>query len=326
MAEAGLGAPLASAARGKVVKVFLFLPREWYDLAMQDRETNQTGKCHCLDPFAGSDNLPGCAHADYDPFDLPEILVAAVEAGGRALLSAPNVPHMVITVRDCVLVEERKIMKAFMDEVSYFLCKKQAWEDAPILYPFIRETMRNAVEFERCVVDPLIDLLERHWPRRDAAESEGAGTSEAAGGAQDLEMSLSARIWGRALASLEAIDSNREFFALGEGGRQRVATVLTKAGVGVGGGQAEGGAGKVANGGSAGEFLSLVAPGVHRFECSGGGEAFVAYIHLKGSPQWGPLRAHCRAAKADRKLLLQARKNGRLPAVLQGIREGSVAA
>ena len=186
--------------------------------------------------------------------------------------------------------------------------------------------MRNAVEFERWVRHHLVDLLELHWPRRDAAESEGAGTSEAAGGAQDLEMSLSARIWGRALASLEAIDSNREFFALGEGGRQRVATVLTKAGVGVGGGQAEGGAGKVANGGSAGEFLSLVAPGVHRFECSGGGEAFVAYIHLKGSPQWGPLRAHCRAAKADRKLLLQARKNGRLPAVLQGIREGSVAA
>ena len=322
MAEAGLGPPLASAARGKVVKVFLFLPREWYDLAMQDRETNQTGKCHCLDPFAGSDNLPGGAHADYDPVVLPEILVAAVEAGGRALLSAPNVPHMVITVRDCVLVEERKIMKAFMDEVSYFLCRKQAWEDAPILYPFIRETMRNAVEFERCVVDPLLDLLERHWPAKGA----GAGTSEGAGGAQDCELSLSARIWERALASLEAIDMNREFFALGEGGRQRVATVLTKAGVGVGGRQAEGGAGKVVSGGGAGELLSLVAPGVHRFECSGGGEAFVAYIHLKGSPQWGPLRAHCRAAKADRKLLLQARKYGRLPAVLQRIREGSAAA
>jgi len=332
VAGVGRGPPLASTSRGKVVKVFLFLPREWYDLAMQDREANKTGKCHCLDPFAGSDNLPGCSQADCNPVALPEILVAAVEAGGRALLSVPNVPHMVITVRDCVLVEERKIMKAFMDEVSYFLRRKQAWEDAPILYPFIQETIRDAVEFERCVVDPLLDLLERHWP----AEGAGAGPSEAAGGPLARERSLSACIWERALVSVEAIQRSREFFALGEGGRQRIAAVLAKAGAGVGGGRAGGGAVKAVSGeGAVGgcclwrrgtDLLSLVAPGVHRFECSGGGEAFVAYIHVKGSPQWGPLRAHCPAAKADRKLLLQARRNGRLPAVLQVLREGPAAA
>ena len=38
----------------------------------------------------------------------------------RPLLSPPNVPHLVITVDTCVMVEQRKISKFFLDEVLYF--------------------------------------------------------------------------------------------------------------------------------------------------------------------------------------------------------------
>ena len=37
---------------------------------------------------------------------LPTFLVAALEAGGPPLMSTPNVPHLVITVQDCVMVEQ----------------------------------------------------------------------------------------------------------------------------------------------------------------------------------------------------------------------------
>lgn len=40
------------------------------------------------------------------PRVLPKLLIAPLEAGGPPLLSTPNVPHLVITVQDCVMVEQ----------------------------------------------------------------------------------------------------------------------------------------------------------------------------------------------------------------------------
>ena len=40
---------------------------------------------------------------------LPVFKIALLEAGGRPLLSPPNVPHMVITVDTCVMVEQRRV-------------------------------------------------------------------------------------------------------------------------------------------------------------------------------------------------------------------------
>lgn len=38
-----------------VVKVFVFFPRDWYDMVFQDIETNKTGKASCIDLFDCSD-------------------------------------------------------------------------------------------------------------------------------------------------------------------------------------------------------------------------------------------------------------------------------
>ena len=95
-------------------------------------ETNKSDKFSLLDLF----QTPSWAL----PETLPELLVAPLEAGGRPLLSMPNMPHLVYTVRstlcciasrsfmstqtqvqDCVMIEQRRILKLFMDEVHYFL-------------------------------------------------------------------------------------------------------------------------------------------------------------------------------------------------------------
>tara|TARA_Y200000002_G_C22263824_1_gene489145 strand:- start:74 stop:460 length:387 start_codon:yes stop_codon:yes gene_type:complete len=73
-----------------VVKLFVFLPKEAYPLVFQDMETNKSDKFSLLDLF----NTP--SHAL--PKILPEIIVAPLEAGGRPLLSMPNMPHLVYTV------------------------------------------------------------------------------------------------------------------------------------------------------------------------------------------------------------------------------------
>jgi len=49
---------------------------------------------------------------------LPVFWIAPLEAGGCPLLSPPNVIHCVITVRDCVMVEERRLSLMFLDEVG----------------------------------------------------------------------------------------------------------------------------------------------------------------------------------------------------------------
>jgi hypothetical protein len=49
---------------------------------------------------------------------LPVFTIALLEAGGRPLLSPPNVPRLVVTLASCVTVEQRRVSKLFMDEVS----------------------------------------------------------------------------------------------------------------------------------------------------------------------------------------------------------------
>lgn len=55
---------------------------------------------------------------------LPRFWVAPLEAGGQLLLSPANLPHCVITLQDCVMVEMRKIFKLFLDEVHYFQARR----------------------------------------------------------------------------------------------------------------------------------------------------------------------------------------------------------
>ena len=102
---------------------------------MQDDETNATGRIAAFDPFhTPTEALPSIS--SHRNTDVPEqnsegvptsrrrgtavapiFWVAPLEAGGLPLLSPPNMPHMVMTVRDCVMVEERRISHFFLDEV-----------------------------------------------------------------------------------------------------------------------------------------------------------------------------------------------------------------
>jgi hypothetical protein len=61
------------------------------------------------------------------------VWVALLEAGGAPLLSAPNLPHLVITTNDCVMVEERRLSHFFLDEATYFLARATQWHTMPIM-------------------------------------------------------------------------------------------------------------------------------------------------------------------------------------------------
>lgn len=105
-----------------IVKLFLFAEVDDYDFVFQDEETNATGRVAALDPFrtpAAALPLPPQGHAAPAlARPLPRFWVAPLEAGGPPLLSPPNMPHLVLSCHDCVMVEERRVSVLFLDEVT----------------------------------------------------------------------------------------------------------------------------------------------------------------------------------------------------------------
>jgi hypothetical protein len=71
------------------------------------------------------------------------------------LLSPPNVIHCVITARDCVMVEARRVSLAFLDEVEYFRKRAARWCEPPVQYRFVREDL---VDLEKCRVGAAMPL------------------------------------------------------------------------------------------------------------------------------------------------------------------------
>nr|CCD16913.1 unnamed protein product [Trypanosoma congolense IL3000] len=132
------------------VKLFLYGPRESYDWFMHDGETATSGKVAALDIF----NTPDEALPD-DPTLLPIIHVALLESGGRPLISPPNIPHIVITVNDCIMVEQRRLAYLFFEEISYFLNKCSHWSDNPIIYDHVENDLQN----EAFVAGKIIPML-----------------------------------------------------------------------------------------------------------------------------------------------------------------------
>ena len=57
------------------------------------------------------------------------------------------------------MVEQRRILKLFMDEVTYFLERISHWETDPQMYPFITTQMRDPVFVRTSVVEPLLGVL-----------------------------------------------------------------------------------------------------------------------------------------------------------------------
>jgi len=144
-----------------VVKLFVFAARDSYDFICQDAETNKTHRFAHLDLFNTPTHwLPEVTDTE-DP--LPMLWVAPLEAGGRPLLSPPNVPHLVITCEHCVMLEQRFVFSLFLDEIHYFMAKAaRDWEDRPIMYPFLADTLQNPDKVKAEVVPAITDALRSH--------------------------------------------------------------------------------------------------------------------------------------------------------------------
>jgi hypothetical protein len=63
--------------------------------------------------------------------------------------------HCVITARDCVMVEARRVSLAFLDEVEYFRKRAARWCEPPVQYRFVREDL---VDAEKCRVGAAMPL------------------------------------------------------------------------------------------------------------------------------------------------------------------------
>ncbi|KAK3282859.1 hypothetical protein CYMTET_9420 [Cymbomonas tetramitiformis] len=138
-----------------IVKLFMFSDKGAYSFITQDRETNKSGHFCCLDLFNTPDHhLPSCQAGQTT--SLTKFYIAPLEAGGRPLLSPPNVPHAVLTLQTCVMVEQRRILHLFLDEVSYFMSRAERWTTAPIMYNFIAEDLQDEDYVHDHVVLPLI--------------------------------------------------------------------------------------------------------------------------------------------------------------------------
>jgi len=151
-----------------VVKIFIFGPKEAYELFSQDSASAASGQFCCLDLLSCAPwHLPSpqtqLQSSETSPQGprLPTLTIALLEAGGWSLISPPNVPHMVLTTQHCVMVEQRKIFFAFLDEVYYFLIRaRQSWgqSHSPIVYKFISETLQDSDAIHNEILPPIFRL------------------------------------------------------------------------------------------------------------------------------------------------------------------------
>ena len=135
-------------------KLFLYGPRDSYDWFMADDETEVSGKITSLDIFHTPDEfLP---EAEY----LPVIVVAVLEAGAHPLVSPPNIPHVVVTMNDCVMVEQRRVSNLFLCEVAFFLNKVRHWSNSPIVYPYLQDHLQSEPFVRSRVVPSLLETFQ----------------------------------------------------------------------------------------------------------------------------------------------------------------------
>ena len=246
----------------------------------------------------------------------PTFWVAPLEAGGCPLLSPPNVIHCVLTTRDCVMVEERRLSLLFLDEVHYFQNRAERWCEPPVQYRFLREDLTRP---ERCRVTAALPLLAAMRDARAALESaEETSARDAAAAA-----------WARATASLELLASEPDRYALDETTRAEIrsATAAERTWASEGASEGARAAEKAASSdprrARAAPLLNAMrvegTKNVHRigaFGVGGDGAPFCAVVHEKGRPRWGPARATAEEAAIDRKEMRRAVKDGDLDATL----------
>lgn len=116
----------------------IFLPKGGYDWVLHDDEASMKGRVVAVDLFSIPDEaLPRDAGL------LPVLCVAVLENGGAPLLVPPNLVHLTIALRDCVVVEQRRVSNLWLDDVAYFLHRCSNWIATPLIYPYLQEDLQN---------------------------------------------------------------------------------------------------------------------------------------------------------------------------------------
>ncbi|KNC77335.1 hypothetical protein SARC_10202 [Sphaeroforma arctica JP610] len=263
-----------------VVKLFIYAARDDYDFITQDKETNKTLHFSALDLLnTPSQNVP-------ETHRLPKFYVACLEAGGRPFLAPPNVPHLVMTMQDCVMVEERKISKLFLDEVAYFSERASRWKEGPIMYPFVTEDMQNEQLVSDNVIRPLLSALNRELTGR--RYTSGLETDQ-----------WKHVVRTRAAVSLQTLlDSSPQWFALSANDELLIAEALARNAVDT---SADA---RAIQQPRLQMVMRTLKPGISSLRT---GE-YAAYVHVGGKSRWGPARDSAELATADRKRLVAARK------------------
>jgi hypothetical protein len=319
-----------------VVKLFFFAERRDYAWIAQDAEMNKSMRNCALDLFdtpghyfptsaemraPSAEGLNVDAPKAYDGAGdvvvvgddaddpCPTLWVAALEAGGPPLLSPPNLIHCVLTVRDCVMVEERRLSLAFMDEVLYFQRRATRWCEPPIFYAFLREDLSDAKKARRGAVEPLVRFLQSHVDRGDGAADAAAH-------------------FARCFVSLRVLAEHApEFYALDADGVRFAKTRVAEFQAWMDAGADDGGFAaacknacttdpRVLEDEAVTESMVNESLGVLRIA----DDRLCAVVHEKGRPRWGPVRATKSLADADRKAMRESVRKGTLDALLRAYR------
>lgn len=343
--------PILLGPNGKpVVKLFIFVEKEDYEWIAQDGVMNSTMKQSALDLFDTPEHYVPSEEELREPFSteplsmetkskrkekesdrsslssnkssrLPVFWVAPLEAGGPPLLSPPNVIHCVLTTRDCVMVEERKLSLLFMDEVEYFRRRAAKWCEPPVQYRFVREDLLDA---DRCRAGAVLPLLKTFRDARVALEE---GIEETGEMSDRDEMERQAMILARAMHSLHILLSQPNTYVMDATTRVAIDAEFAKykpfeevlLNLYLLPDQIIGGRREKAV--SLFERMALEGVGnAHRMCLDVGKPPVCAMVHEKGRPRWGPARGSVEETSADRKAMRNAIKNRKLDELLRKYR------
>jgi hypothetical protein len=321
-----------------VVKLFIFAEKRDYAWIAQDAEMNKSMRNSALDifdtpahffPTAAEMRAPSSTSLDASNpscFDgeprvdttvcdpSPIFWIAPLEAGGPPLLSPPNLIHCVLTVRDCVMVEERRLSLAFMDEVLYFQRRASRWIEPPIFYSFVRDDLSDPVKARRNAVEPLVRLLDNDI--REAFDVDAKGEREMERARHFARCFMSLRTLAEHAPEFYALDADGIAFAKSElarfktwcDGASTFATSCRRAldeDV------------RVAEHDSLVEQMLNETLGTHVISDN----RMCAAIHEKGRPRWGPVRESSTAVEEDRREMKKAIRAGTLDNLLKTYRQ-----
>ncbi|KAG5470582.1 hypothetical protein LSCM1_01826 [Leishmania martiniquensis] len=191
--------PESSAAAASPAMLIISIPKGGYDWVLHDDEANMCCKVVSLDLFQTPDEALPC-----DATLLPVLTVSVLESGGAPLLIPPNVAQTSIALRDCIVVEQRRVSHLWLDDVSYFLHRCARWQTSPIMYAYLQHDLQDDSFVAGQVVPYLIRVFEEH---KEAT-------------------SYHAAVRRRAVLSLHALASNKEHYNLSESSRASLERLL----------------------------------------------------------------------------------------------------